>query len=88
MTEQEWFNLVSNTLSTNPDWLTTTNAAITHGIKDRLAKEVAARASAEVSLVICYDAGKDKVPAHQIELVKNSIKNSKMFGGTEYAKSL
>lgn len=87
MTETEWGALIFNTLKENPEWLETTNNAIMQGVKARLSDEVDARANAEVALSIAYDHA-NGIPDYQIPIVKNAIKKSKMFGGTEYAETL
>ena len=88
MDEQEWYNGVRKVISEHPEWLATTNAAITAGVKDRLASETDARANAEASLIVCFDAaGKERIPANQLEMVRSAIKNSKLVGGTKYAES-
>jgi hypothetical protein len=85
---QDWQNLVAQTIAENPDWLTATQQALTAGIKSRLDSERDARATAETALVICAEKALPKLPKGQGEVVKQAIRGSKMFAGTEFANNL
>lgn len=90
MTIKEWFELVKKTLADNPDWLMATNQAITAGIKDRLDEEITARANAETSLIVCFEAagGTKELPEQHRQMVKTAIKQSKLVAGTAYADNI
>ena len=85
----KWVEIVREVIHKHPEWVAETNGAINHGIQQRLSDEVIFRAEAETALSICYDSLKDgKIPAHQKDMVVNTIKNSKLLGGTLYAQKL
>ena len=79
--------MVASVLRDHPDWLGVTNKAIQLGVTTRLDDEVQKRADAETALAIAFDHSKN-IPKNQIDLVRRAIINSKMFGGTKYAKDL
>lgn len=86
----EWQIMVADTIARNPEWLAPTIAAINSGVKARLDSEITKRADAETALVIAFTAvenGKG-IPDRQRPIVVGAIKNSKMYGGTEYTKDL
>lgn len=88
LTEQEWFNLVFIKLKENPNYLAVTVQAMEAGIQARLAEEVNKRATAEVALSMAFDKAKNKLDPLNLETCKKALKESHMFGGTEYVKNL
>jgi hypothetical protein len=80
---------VSRVIAEHPDWITATNQAITSGVRKRIASETEFRANAEASLIVCFnELGKTKIPERHREMVIDSIKNSKLVGGSTYAENL
>lgn len=87
MDKRDWIDNVRKTIAENPNWITDTQIAITQGINDRLNKETTARVNAETALIICYEA-KNGIPEHQVDLVKNAVRNCLMIAGTPYSAAV
>lgn len=88
MNKIDFINLVYEEVKVHPDWFKDVLQSIHAGVQARLDEEITKRVEAEYSLVIAYEAGKKKIKPHQLQKVKNAIKNSIAFAGTEYTKKL
>lgn len=88
MKPHEWYQIVAETIRQNPDWLGITYNAMTDGIQTRLNEEISFRSNAEAALSITFDVAKDNIPKQHLDMVKQTIKNSKLLAGTPYAEKL
>ena len=86
--KDKFLQQVMGTLEEHPEWNTDVIQAMTAGIHKRLNREMKQRANCETALVIAYEAGKNKIPEYQINIVKDAIKTSFAFKGTEYVNEL
>lgn len=88
MNKIEFTLFVYQVLKENPEWMADTVIAMNKGLVDRVELEAQQRSKCEASLLIAYEAGKSKIKPHQIEMVKDALRTSFNYSGTQYANEL
>jgi histidinol phosphatase-like enzyme len=88
MNKSEFIRFVYTVLKENPEWMADTVIAMNQGLVDRVQQEAQQRSKCEASLLIAYEAGKNKIKPHQREMVKEALKTSFNYAETQYANEL